>query len=184
MPCLVARSACSRAASRENRYHRSQLEAHGDSGQVIEAVIFDLDGVLIDSEQTWNSAREQLVRERGGTWREEATRERMGMGSPGWARYMRGGRGPDQRLARRGLGRHARHRGAQPRVPTHRGGRGAGGGGARVTRSAAPRAALAPRTTGSLSRGSGAALGAASRPTRPGPGLRSPREMGRWADGP
>jgi len=55
---------------------------------VIEAVIFDLDGVLIDSEQTWNSAREQLVRERGGTWRQEATREMMGMSSPEWSRYM------------------------------------------------------------------------------------------------
>ena len=33
---------------------------------VIDAVIFDLDGVLIDSEQVWDTAREQLVRERGG----------------------------------------------------------------------------------------------------------------------
>jgi HAD superfamily hydrolase (TIGR01509 family) len=56
---------------------------------VIEAVVFDLDGVLIDSEPTWNAAREQLVRERGGTWREQATREMMGMSSPEWSRYMR-----------------------------------------------------------------------------------------------
>ena len=64
-------------------------EAGEDSRGVIEAVIFDLDGVLIDSETVWNSAREQLVRERGGTWREEATREMMGMSSPEWSRYMR-----------------------------------------------------------------------------------------------
>ena len=62
---------------------------------MIEAVIFDLDGVLIDSEQTWNSAREQLVRERGGTWREEATREMMGMSSPEWSRYTRDSLGVD-----------------------------------------------------------------------------------------
>ena len=62
---------------------------------MIEAVIFDLDGVLIDSEQTWNSAREQLLRERGGGWREEATREMMGMSSPEWSRYMRDSLGVD-----------------------------------------------------------------------------------------
>jgi HAD superfamily hydrolase (TIGR01509 family) len=56
---------------------------------VIEAVIFDLDGVLIDSEQAWTSERERLVRRRGGTWRADATREMMGMSSPEWSRYMR-----------------------------------------------------------------------------------------------
>jgi HAD superfamily hydrolase (TIGR01509 family) len=55
---------------------------------VLEAVIFDLDGVLIDSERVWTAAREQLVRERGGMWRDEATREMMGMSSPEWSRYM------------------------------------------------------------------------------------------------
>lgn len=57
--------------------------------RVIEAVIFDLDGVLIDSERAWATAREQLVRERGGTWRATAVREMMGMSSPEWSRYMR-----------------------------------------------------------------------------------------------
>jgi HAD superfamily hydrolase (TIGR01509 family) len=66
---------------------------------VIEAVIFDLDGVLIDSEPTWNSAREQLVRERGGTWREEATREMMGMSSPEWSRHMHDGLGVEMEPA-------------------------------------------------------------------------------------
>src|ERR1700676_2342978 len=55
---------------------------------MIEAVIFDLDGVLIDSEQAWASAREQLVRERGGAWRSDAVRAMMGMSSPEWSRYM------------------------------------------------------------------------------------------------
>ncbi|MDQ6853199.1 MAG: HAD family phosphatase [Actinomycetota bacterium] len=52
------------------------------------AVVFDLDGVLIDSEQVWNAAREQLVRERGGTWHEHATADMMGMSSKEWSRYM------------------------------------------------------------------------------------------------
>ena len=36
------------------------------------AVIFDLDGVLLDSEQRWNEAKRELVRDVGGHWREEA----------------------------------------------------------------------------------------------------------------
>ncbi len=44
----------------------------------VEAVVFDLDGVLIDSEAAWDAARRALVAERGGTWREEATRAMMG----------------------------------------------------------------------------------------------------------
>jgi HAD superfamily hydrolase (TIGR01509 family) len=52
-------------------------------------VIFDLDGVLLDSEQRWNEAKEALVREAGGTWREEAPRVMMGMSSPEWSAYLR-----------------------------------------------------------------------------------------------
>jgi HAD superfamily hydrolase (TIGR01509 family) len=56
---------------------------------MIDAVIFDLDGVLLDSEQVWNEAKEQLVRERGGRWSERAPRDMMGMSSPEWSRYLR-----------------------------------------------------------------------------------------------
>jgi len=45
------------------------------------AVVFDLDGVLIESEQVWDAAREELVRERGGKWDERATTDMMGMSS-------------------------------------------------------------------------------------------------------
>ena len=53
------------------------------------AVIFDLDGVLVDSEAVWNDARRQLVEESGGRWRADAQRAMMGMSSVGWSRYMR-----------------------------------------------------------------------------------------------
>ena len=55
----------------------------------VEAVIFDLDGVLLDSEQRWNEAKEALVREAGGTWRDEAPVVMMGMSSPEWSAYLR-----------------------------------------------------------------------------------------------
>jgi HAD superfamily hydrolase (TIGR01509 family) len=55
---------------------------------VIRAVIFDLDGVLIDSEQVWDTAREQLTNELGGRWHAGAQRDMMGMSSLEWSRYM------------------------------------------------------------------------------------------------
>ena len=55
---------------------------------MIEAVVFDLDGVLLDSEQVWDEAREQLARERGGRWHAQAQRDMMGMSSTEWSRYM------------------------------------------------------------------------------------------------
>jgi phosphoglycolate phosphatase-like HAD superfamily hydrolase len=55
---------------------------------VPEAVIFDLDGVLLDSEQLWNRAKEQLTRCSGGRWHEDAPTVMLGMSSPEWARYL------------------------------------------------------------------------------------------------
>ncbi len=55
---------------------------------MIRAVVFDMDGVLIDSEAAWDAAREAYTRETGGTWSEEATRAMMGMSSLEWSRYM------------------------------------------------------------------------------------------------
>jgi HAD superfamily hydrolase (TIGR01509 family) len=54
----------------------------------VEAVVFDLDGVLIDSEHVWDEARRQLARDRGGRWTETASRDMMGMSSLEWSRYM------------------------------------------------------------------------------------------------
>jgi beta-phosphoglucomutase-like phosphatase (HAD superfamily) len=44
---------------------------------VIAAVVFDLDGLLLDSEQLWDEAREALARERGGRWHDQAQRDMM-----------------------------------------------------------------------------------------------------------
>ena len=54
----------------------------------IAAVVLDLDGVLVESEQVWDAARRELVDERGGAWRDDATRAMMGMSSLEWSRYM------------------------------------------------------------------------------------------------
>jgi HAD superfamily hydrolase (TIGR01509 family) len=56
---------------------------------VADAVILDLDGVLLDSEQRWNGAKEALVRESGGRWLEEAPQAMIGMSSPEWSAYLR-----------------------------------------------------------------------------------------------
>ena len=55
---------------------------------MIEAVVFDLDGVLVDSEHVWDEVREALARERGGRWHEGAQTDMMGMSSVEWSRYM------------------------------------------------------------------------------------------------
>jgi HAD superfamily hydrolase (TIGR01509 family) len=55
---------------------------------VIDGVVFDLDGVLLDSEQVWDSVREELVLERGGRWHDQAQRDMMGMSSLEWSRYL------------------------------------------------------------------------------------------------
>jgi HAD superfamily hydrolase (TIGR01509 family) len=56
---------------------------------VTDAVVFDLDGVLLESEQVWNEAKRELVEERSGQWRDSAPRDMMGMSSPEWSRYLR-----------------------------------------------------------------------------------------------
>ncbi|UQS21674.1 HAD family phosphatase [Amycolatopsis thermalba] len=54
----------------------------------MDAVVFDLDGVLVDSEQTWDEVRRAVVAEYGGSWTATATRAMQGMSTPEWARYL------------------------------------------------------------------------------------------------
>ena len=53
-----------------------------------DAVVFDLDGLLLDTEQVWDEVREGLVRERGGRWHDRAQADMMGMSSTEWSRYL------------------------------------------------------------------------------------------------
>ena len=52
------------------------------------AVLFDLDGVLLDSEPTWDEARRAFAAAHGGTWQPDATERMIGMSAPEWARYL------------------------------------------------------------------------------------------------
>jgi len=64
---------------------------------VTEAVVFDLDGVLLQSEEVWDAVREAYVRERGGRYDDEVQRAMMGMSSTEWSRYLHEAAGiPDE----------------------------------------------------------------------------------------
>jgi len=54
----------------------------------IEAVVLDLDGVLVQTEELWDEVREEFARERGGRYDPEAQRAMMGMSSLEWSRFM------------------------------------------------------------------------------------------------
>jgi HAD superfamily hydrolase (TIGR01509 family) len=55
---------------------------------VIDAVVFDMDGVLIESEEVWDAVREEYVRERGGRYDAGVQHAMMGMSSVEWSRYL------------------------------------------------------------------------------------------------
>jgi HAD superfamily hydrolase (TIGR01509 family) len=55
---------------------------------LIEAVVFDLDGVLIQSEEVWDAVRERYVRERGGRYDAAVQRAMMGMSAPEWSAFL------------------------------------------------------------------------------------------------
>ncbi len=54
----------------------------------IEAIVFDMDGVLVDSEVYWDKSRVDFARDRGKVWTDEFQRLAMGRSTVGWARVM------------------------------------------------------------------------------------------------
>ncbi|MEU7742198.1 HAD family phosphatase [Nonomuraea sp. NPDC049158] len=54
----------------------------------MEACVFDLDGVLVDSEPVWEEVRRAFVAEHGGTWQEDTQSRLMGMSTQEWAAYL------------------------------------------------------------------------------------------------
>lgn len=54
----------------------------------IDAVVFDMDGVLVDSEELWDEIRQEMAREAGLPWPAEATRAMQGMSTPEWSDYL------------------------------------------------------------------------------------------------
>ena len=55
---------------------------------MIEAVIFDMDGLLVDTNPAWTSARAWMAREAGQTWGPEDDQAVMGVSTQEWADYQ------------------------------------------------------------------------------------------------
>jgi HAD superfamily hydrolase (TIGR01509 family) len=55
---------------------------------LIEAVIFDLDGIIVESEQVWESVRRRFTEVHGGRWRQDSSRHMMGLSTREWAHYL------------------------------------------------------------------------------------------------
>jgi HAD superfamily hydrolase (TIGR01509 family) len=55
----------------------------------ISAIVLDLDGVIVDTEEVWDRERRAYVAEHGGTWTDDATRAMQGMSSAEWSAYLR-----------------------------------------------------------------------------------------------
>jgi HAD superfamily hydrolase (TIGR01509 family) len=57
-------------------------------GDAVHAVVFDLDGVLVDSEQLWDVVRRSVAAEAGRPWPAQATRAMQGMSTAEWSAYL------------------------------------------------------------------------------------------------
>jgi len=88
---------------------------------MVDAVVFDMDGVLIDSEPVWEEVRRALVAERGGRWQADSQRRLMGMSTAEWSRYLASDLGvglPPDEVARSVIARMVeRYRARLPLLP-------------------------------------------------------------------
>lgn len=55
---------------------------------MVEAVVFDMDGVIVESEQRWEAARRRLVLDSGRDYPVQATRRMQGMSAREWEAYL------------------------------------------------------------------------------------------------
>ena len=87
----------------------------------IAAVVFDLDGVIIDSEEVWEEVRRAYVAEHGREFLPDTQQRMMGMSTAEWSRHLAEDVGvgrPAATVAEEVLGRMAgRYRAALPVIP-------------------------------------------------------------------
>jgi HAD superfamily hydrolase (TIGR01509 family) len=84
---------------------------------VPQAVVFDMDGVIVESEQVWDEVRQLYVEEQGGRWTDSASTDQMGMSTPEWSTYLveqLGVPGPPERVADEVIDRVAEQLGDEP----------------------------------------------------------------------
>jgi HAD superfamily hydrolase (TIGR01509 family) len=60
----------------------------GEERQVIQAVVFDMDGLLVDSEPAWFEARRELLSQFGKRWTDADQERLMGVRTSTWVDYL------------------------------------------------------------------------------------------------
>jgi HAD superfamily hydrolase (TIGR01509 family) len=87
----------------------------------IQAVVFDLDGVIIDTEEVWEDVRRSYVAEHGREFLADSQQRMMGMSTGEWSRHLSVDVGVDrtpEQVAADVLGRMAeRYRAGLPLIP-------------------------------------------------------------------
>ncbi len=55
---------------------------------MLQAVVFDMDGLLVDSEPVWFEARHELLQRHGKIWTEADQKRQMGVSTSTWVSYV------------------------------------------------------------------------------------------------